>query len=234
MKVFRDDDGNIYLTREEIPVIHRSDNSEEIKELSTQIDINEAKYKELQQKTTSQYNYLSKLKLEREHLNNGHNQPTYKPTEQVEMSTLKLLSKLGYKHIVMPDVFLLNNFYLDKNILNIYMSKHEPIIGEVHDKVIVYKRKQMFTSDIYKNGIMTKGRELKWFCTIRTGTKWYAYHELYFDENKIRFGNPGCPMKGQDFKKCLDGLFYIDRSLDYNTTKQMVLTELMKRVLKGD
>ena len=71
MKVFKSNDGEVYLTREEIPVIHRSDNSEEINELEAQIALNEAKYQELQQKVNSQYNYLNKIKEERRNLNNG-------------------------------------------------------------------------------------------------------------------------------------------------------------------
>lgn len=237
MKVFKSSDGEIYLTREEIPVIHRSDNSEEINELNTQIALNEAKCLELEQKLNTQYNYLNKLREERKNLNNNHNQPTYKPTVEVEISTLKVLSKLGYKHIVMPDVFLgENNYYLDKDILKRYMNPSNSIIGEVHDKVIVYKRKPTHASGFYKNGIWSKGRELKWIAEIRVKTKhinWFECYQIYLDENKVRLGEPGSPMKYDHIKSALSGLFYIDRTLDYDATKQLILTEMTKQLLKG-
>lgn len=240
MKVFKSNDGEVYLTREEIPVIGKSDNSEEINELEVQIALNEAKCQELEQKLNTQYNYLNKLREERKNLNNGHNQPTYKPTTEIEMSTLKILSKLGYKHIVMPDVFLRErNYYLDKDIIKNYMSKSNPIIGEVHDKVIVYKRKPTHTSGFYKNGVWNTGREFKWIAEIRVKTAYYRdgwrmnYYQIYLDENKVRLGEPGSPMKYDDIKSALSGLFYIDRTLDYDATKQLILTEMTKQLLKG-
>lgn len=237
MKVFKSNDGEVYLTREEIPVIDRHDNSELINELEAKIALNEAKYKELRQKQEDQYDYLTKLKRERNFLVDNHNQPVYKPTEEIEMSTLKVLSRLGYKHIVMPDVFLRErNYYLDKGIINEHMSRRNPIIGEVHDKVIVYKRKPTLTSSIYKNGAWTKGRELKWIAEIKIRQPYggYCYYQIYLDGNKVRLGAPGSPMKYNDIKEALSGLFHIDRTLDYDATKQLILTEMTKQLLKGN
>lgn len=232
MKVYKSDDGEIYLTKKEIPEIHRSDNSEEINEMQSLITVNEAKYKELIEKQQAQYRLLNNLKDDLKVLNNKHDKPTYKPTVEVEMSTLKILSKLGYKHIVMPDVFLRErNYYLDKKIIDDYMGSYNPIIGEVHDKVIVYKRKPTVTSFIYKHGVgRIEGRELKWIAQVKVNS-WY--YQIYLDENKIRLGEPGSPMKYDHIKSALSGLFYIDRTLDYDATKQLILTEMTKQLLKG-
>ena len=99
MKVFKSNDGEVYLTRWEIPVIHRSDNSEEISELEAQIALNEAKCKELKQKLNTQLSYLNRLREERNHLSNNHDKPTYKPTVEVEISN-EFVSDGLYHYII--------------------------------------------------------------------------------------------------------------------------------------